>query len=62
MVGDRIPVRSVLLIVVQSVQPIVAPSYWLFPESTTEASQIEAAHRSYGLGPSNDSLKVDKEK
>jgi predicted pyridoxine 5'-phosphate oxidase superfamily flavin-nucleotide-binding protein len=62
MAGDRIPVRSVLLIVVQSVQPIVAPSYWLFPESTTEASQIEAARRSYGFGPSNDSLKVDKEK
>jgi predicted pyridoxine 5'-phosphate oxidase superfamily flavin-nucleotide-binding protein len=50
MAGDRIPVRSVLLIAVDVVQPIVAPSYWLFPETTTEASQIEAAQRTYGLG------------
>ena len=49
MAGDRIPVRSVLLIKVQSVQPIVAPSYWLFPGTTTEASQIESARCSYGL-------------
>ena len=49
MAGDRIPLRSVLLIKVQSVQPIVAPSYWLFPGTTTEASQIEAARRVYGL-------------
>lgn len=49
MVGDRIPVRSVLLITVQSAQPIVAPSYWLFPDSITEASQIEAARRTYDL-------------
>ena len=54
MAGDRIPVRSVLLITVQTVQPIVAPSYWLFPETTTEASQIEAARRSYGLVPDAD--------
>ena len=51
MAGDRIPVRSVLLIAVDAVQPIVAPSYWLFPETTTEASQIKAARRSYGLMP-----------
>lgn len=50
MVGERIPVRSVLLITVHGVQPIVAPSYWLFPQTTTEAAQIEAARRTYGLG------------
>lgn len=49
MAGERIPVRSVLLIAVDAVQPIVAPSYWLFPDTTTEATQIEAARRSYGL-------------
>lgn len=49
MAGDRLPVRSVLLIKVEAVQPIVAPSYWLFPETTTEASQIEAARCTYGL-------------
>ena len=54
MAGDRIPVRSVLLITANSIQPIVAPSYWLFPEATTESSQIEAALRSYGLRASVD--------
>ncbi len=41
--------RSVLLIDVQTAQPIVAPSDWLYPETTTEASQVEAAQRAYGL-------------
>ena len=50
MTVDRIPLRSVLLITVQGVQPIVAPSYWLFPQTTTEAAQIEAARCTYGLG------------
>lgn len=49
MTGDRIPLRSVLLIKVQSVQPIVAPSYWLFPDVTTEASQMDSTRRTYGL-------------
>lgn len=49
MTGDRFPVRSVLLIAVQTAQPIVAPSYWLYPETTTEASQVEAAQLAYGV-------------
>jgi predicted pyridoxine 5'-phosphate oxidase superfamily flavin-nucleotide-binding protein len=49
MTGDRFPVRSVMLISVQSAQPIVAPSYWLYPETTTEASQAAAARLAYGL-------------
>lgn len=49
MTGDRFAVRSVLLISVQSAQPIEAPSYWLYPETTTEASQVEAAQRTYGV-------------
>lgn len=49
MAGERIPVRSVLVVTVHSVQPIVAPSYWLFPDTTTEASQVEAARRTYAL-------------
>lgn len=60
--GERIPVRSVMLITVDAMQPIVAPSYWLFPETTTEASQVEAARSSYGLKSSNDSANVQKEK
>ena len=49
MTGDRFAVRSVLLISVQSAQPIVAPSYWLYPETTTEAAQAAAARLAYGL-------------
>ena len=49
MTGDRFVVRSVLLMAVQTVQPIVAPSYWLYPETTTEASQAAAARLAYGL-------------
>lgn len=49
MTGDRIPVSSVLIIRVKSIHPIVAPSYWLYPETTTEASQIQAAQHRYGM-------------
>jgi hypothetical protein len=34
---------------VQTAQPIVAPSYWMYPETTTEASQAAAARLAYGL-------------
>jgi predicted pyridoxine 5'-phosphate oxidase superfamily flavin-nucleotide-binding protein len=47
--GDRFPVHSVVLIQVQSVQPIVAPSYCLYPDTTTEAGQVASARRAYGL-------------
>lgn len=32
-----------------AVEAIVAPSYWLFPDETTEASQERAALRTYGV-------------
>ncbi len=50
MTGDRFPLRSLFLITVHAVRAIMAPSYLLYPETTTEASQIEAARRTYGLG------------
>ena len=43
--------QSVLVIRVKSVAPIVAPSYHFYPDETTEASQIEAAKRVYGVRP-----------
>ncbi len=49
MVGERFVIRSVLLISVQSVQPIVAPSYWMYPDTTTEAGQVAAAQKTYGF-------------
>ncbi|MEO1620336.1 MAG: pyridoxamine 5'-phosphate oxidase family protein, partial [Cyanobacteria bacterium J06632_3] len=42
------PIRSIIAIRVNTVEPIVAPSYRLFPE-TTEATQIAAAMRTYGV-------------
>ncbi|MFT3669629.1 MAG: pyridoxamine 5'-phosphate oxidase family protein [Pseudoxanthomonas sp.] len=48
-VGDRFPVRSVFVIQVERTVEIVAPSYLLFGESTSESSQIEAAEATYGV-------------
>ena len=54
MVGERFLIRSVFVIAVDSVQPIVAPSYRFYPEETTEASQRQSAMRVYGLKPVNE--------
>lgn len=48
--GEGFPVQSVIKVVIESVEPIVAPSYWLFPE-TTEQSQVDQAMESYGVRP-----------
>ena len=47
--GDRFPIRSVFVVRATAVEAIVAPSYWLFPDETTEASQERAALRAYGV-------------
>lgn len=47
--GDRYPIRSVFAVRATAVEVIVAPSYWLFPDETTEASQERAALRAYGV-------------
>ncbi len=51
MVGQRFQVRSVLVIQVQSVSAIVAPSYRFYPEETTEASQVASAMSAYKVKP-----------
>jgi hypothetical protein len=51
--GDRYPIRSVFVVRATEVEAIVAPSYWLFPDETTEASQERAALRAYGVVRSN---------
>ena len=45
----RFRVHSVIVVRARSVEPIVAPSYRLHPAETTEASQVAAARRRYGL-------------
>ena len=47
--GPKFPIKSLIAIEIQEVHPIIAPSYLLFPEETTEASQIESAKRTYGV-------------
>ena len=47
MVEQRFVIRSVLVIRVTSVAPIVAPSYRFYPDETTESSQIASAMRTY---------------
>jgi hypothetical protein len=43
LLGPRFPLHAVLLMDVDVVQPIIAPSYRLLPATTTEAGQIAGA-------------------
>ncbi len=47
--GGKFPFATITKIAIESAKPILAPRYLLFPESTTEASQIESARKAYGL-------------
>lgn len=49
MAGDRYPISSVFVVSAMAVEPIVAPSYRLYPSETTEESQIQSALRAYGV-------------
>lgn len=51
MAEQRFAIQSVLVLRVTSVAPIVAPSYRFYPAETTEASQVEAVMRAYGVLP-----------
>ncbi len=45
----RFRLHSVIVVRAVSVEPIVAPSYRLYPNETTEEGQIASAHRTYGV-------------
>lgn len=49
MAGPRFPIHSVIVLEVDAVEPIIAPSYQLHPTETTETSQIASALRTYGV-------------
>jgi hypothetical protein len=49
MAGPRLPIHSVIVIRASAVEPIVAPSYRLYPGETTEESQVASALRTYGV-------------
>lgn len=50
MTGGQFPIHAVIVLTVEAVESIVAPSYRLFPERT-EADQVAAAMRTYGVAP-----------
>ena len=47
----KFPIHAAILVRVTAVEPILAPSYRLFPDETTEASQVASAMRTYGVTP-----------
>lgn len=47
--GTRFPIHSVIVVRATAVEPIVAPSYKLYPDDTTEQGQIAAACLTYGV-------------
>lgn len=47
--GERFPILGVIEVTIDRVDGIVAPSYWMFPDETTEDSQIKSAMQSYGV-------------
>ncbi len=51
MAGPRFTIHGVIVVQAQSVEPIIAPSYRLYPQETTEASQVVAALRAYRVQP-----------
>lgn len=51
--GPRFPVRSVMVIEAIKVERILAPSYRLYADETTEESQVATAMRSYGVAPAS---------
>jgi predicted pyridoxine 5'-phosphate oxidase superfamily flavin-nucleotide-binding protein len=49
--GPRFPIHSVFVVEVAGVEPILAPSYGLYPTETTGESQVASAMRAYGVRP-----------
>jgi predicted pyridoxine 5'-phosphate oxidase superfamily flavin-nucleotide-binding protein len=48
MIGDKFPFKTITEITAETVKPIIAPSYLLYPD-TTEQDQIESAKKTYGV-------------
>lgn len=49
--GPRFPIHSVIVISATTIEPVVAPSYRLYPGETTEQSQFASALQAYGVAP-----------
>ena len=48
--GEKFEIKSIIEILVSTVMPIIAPSYWMFPE-IKESSQVKQAMDTYGVQP-----------
>lgn len=49
--GTRFTILAVIEVTVREIDPIIAPSYRYFPESTTEQGQADQAMERYGVRP-----------
>ena len=49
--GPRFAIHSVIVVRATGFEPIVAPSYRLYPSETTERAQVVSAMRTYGVRP-----------
>ncbi|MDZ7811603.1 MAG: pyridoxamine 5'-phosphate oxidase family protein [Ideonella sp.] len=49
MAGERFTLHAVVVVRATAVEPIVAPSYRLYPQETTETTQVAAAMKTYGV-------------
>jgi predicted pyridoxine 5'-phosphate oxidase superfamily flavin-nucleotide-binding protein len=49
MTGGNFPFATITVISVEAAKPILAPSYLLYPNTTTEAEQIKIAKKAYGF-------------
>jgi predicted pyridoxine 5'-phosphate oxidase superfamily flavin-nucleotide-binding protein len=56
MAGERFPIHSVFVVRASAVEPILAPSYRLYPAETSEAIQVESALRAYGVWRADDDI------
>ena len=54
--GPRFPIHSVLVVRATAIEPILAPSYLLYPTETTEQSQVLSAMRTYGVQLARDDV------
>ena len=46
--GGKFPFRELFYVEIEKVKTIIAPRYWMYPE-TTEAEQIASARKIYGI-------------
>lgn len=47
--GERFRVNSVFVVKIKKLEALLAPSYQIYPQETTEESQVQSALRTYGV-------------